>query len=886
MKRLFLLTSFLFVSPCVFAGSSYLVQAPGMAGGASGTILTSTFSISTTNHDTVWVAFGIASATVNVSSIIDGCGDIFVQAPNSPVRGTGNSVFVYTAPTIGGCTTVEVQTDASAAWNMSVGEYTSMDNASIVDCGAGGTGNSTALLTSSCSTASTQIDVLIAFGFQPISSATYTAGSGYSIQNQNSGTGHSALYEDKDIFAEGSYTGLATSNTSGQWTIHVLAMKSTIPTVTIDQTAPPVLIANAQTTFTASVIGGGGVTWSCPGCAGSINSGTGVYTAPATITASQSIGGYQLLPNDHIYNTRIDSLPVNGSSAAWIAGAGTAPINYLPDYQVNYTNNLTPTQGMVFFYTPLNNAAFQVPAYPGIHQEGGWFSQPFGGRDRHIFTADTATGIVQDMYNYYSAGTATFEGCPTCTSQSGVKYASSTYDLPINGSTNAGGTLIVPLLLRLQELEQAVNSGGTIKHALSMTLQNAFICGTSVADACGGNISGTRYIWPATNEAFAGGGVVPYGARFRLKSSFNCATFSSIAQILCTQMKQYGLILTDGGLGWQVTIEGAKWPPTYLAAINEITSAHIATSNWEGVDESSLEELFNSGKSSAGEVVVATSNTSPTHKSTQHVVLTGVTINVPNDNLFIQANTSAQQLTAYARGGATNTVTWAMSPAIGSLTSGGLFTPPGSIAAPGSSTTVTITSVDDSAVKAYLTLYVLPTGTIRLIPGRTTNYTDDSGHAWLAAGGDSGSIGCCGDLSGGPWPAVTDIGDYYFEFFPGNAGGNDLFFDFTVPDGFYLITVKLGTDQAPTLAIDTLEAQGSVIYSNVDVNVAAGGTYKPINSTIVTPVIAGHLQFVVRQGTTASARSIINALQIDFASSLAGGGLSPGSTLSPGVTIQ
>src|SRR6266481_2109598 len=71
--------------------------------------------------------------------------------------------------------------------------------------------------------------------------------------------------------------------------------------------------------------------WSYPGCAGTIDP-DGTYHAPQLVKAQQSYGGFQVLPNNHILNTRIDSLPVNASSTTWIAGAGTIPVNYLPSF--------------------------------------------------------------------------------------------------------------------------------------------------------------------------------------------------------------------------------------------------------------------------------------------------------------------------------------------------------------------------------------------------------------------------------------------------------------------------------------------------------------------------------------------------------------------------
>jgi hypothetical protein len=47
------------------------------------------------------------------------------------------------------------------------------------------------------------------------------------------------------------------------------------------------------------------------------------------------------------------------------------------------------------------------------------------------------------------------------------------------------------------------------------------------------------HIWPATTFA-TDGGTILFGSRFRLKSTFNISGYSRIAQILLTQLKQYG----------------------------------------------------------------------------------------------------------------------------------------------------------------------------------------------------------------------------------------------------------------------------------------------------------------------------------------------------------
>jgi hypothetical protein len=622
-----------------------------------------------------------------------------------------------------------------------------------------------------------------------------------------------------------------------EFALIVLGGLPALAQVAITPSTPPTV--NQGTTF--KFMANTAVSWSCPGCAGSIDA-DGTYHAPQSVKAQQSFGGFQVLPNNHILNTRIDSLPVNASSTAWIAGAGAIPVNYLPSFPMNYVNGSTPTQNMVFLYTPANNGPFQIPPYPGARIESGWLTPAFSGVDRHLFSIDTTSGMFQELYNYYAAGQAASQGCPTCTSQSGVRYSNSAYALPAKGSIDAAGLYAMPLMLRLQELEQAVATGGTIGHALRFTLQNGYIKFHS-------------FIWPATTTTSAGGGVVPYGARFRLKSSFNTSSFSPIAQILLTQLKQYGIILADGGYGWQITTEDTLWPDTYKAAFNEIAGANIGPSNFEAVDESGLQISPLSGLTPTAETVVATSISNPALSARQQVVLTGVTLNLSKDTMYIQAGTSSQQLIAFVHGSSNTSVAWSMNPAVGTLTTGGVYTPPANVSAT-TITTVTATSAADGTVASMMTVSVLPAGTMRIILGQTSPYTDSKGNVWQARTLDDSAHGPYDN--GGAWPSTPDIQLYKVP----DYSYNDIHFNITVPNGNYQITAKFAeTEQvAVGYRLMSLEAQGQVAYSNVDIYSAAGGVNKPVDFTLPAVVTNGSLSFVVRHVTGDFA--LISALQI------------------------
>lgn len=581
-----------------------------------------------------------------------------------------------------------------------------------------------------------------------------------------------------------------------------------------------VTLRGSQTqTFTATQGGSPAtVTWSCPGCAGSINSSTGVYTAPSTITANQSHAGCQIFPNDAIYNTKIDALPLNPNNASIMAGVGTSIMSYDKSIPYNVATASTPSVNVNFTYTPTHNGLFKIPLYPNVQLEGGWLARDATG-DHHLVVISPADSCkMQEMYQYFTSGN----------SQAGIIYDPSSYVIP-TFTTDAAGLPLIPLLLHLQEMENALASGTHIKHALRMTLQNGFLAKSNV--------------WPATAFAGTSVGTVPYGTRFRMKSSFNTTSFSAIAKILLTQLKEYGVIIADGGLGWQITADQAPWPTAYLSAFTEIQNAGITSSSFESVDDDSLRVSVNSTATNNGERVVATSVAVPANTSAVSVNLQGVTIAVDKDVRFIQAGTAAQQFSAAVNGSATTTATWSMSPSVGTLTTGGLYTPPAT-AANNTVTTVTATSDADPTAIATMTITVIPKGIIRTLLGRSASHTDSLGNLWqptlLGSGGGIGT-------DAGSWPATPDIFNYQAHLAP--VGGGDWRLDISVPNGSYMITA-LFADPFDTAAFQrnmALETQGSVILNNVDVWTLAGGKYQPIDFSLPAFVSNGQLSFVMRR---------------------------------------
>lgn len=630
----------------------------------------------------------------------------------------------------------------------------------------------------------------------------------------------------------------------------------------------PVVKQGAKVSFGCISNCGSGGKWACIHCAGTIDSATGIYTAPRTVKPQQTSGGYQLLPNNHIYNVNIASLPVNSNNSTMINKLGGNPVRFEVGWPINHIDNSTPSQTMSFWYpnqpgSPYNGP-FQIPHYPYARIETGWLSattyNPFQA-DHHFVTINTQTGQIQEMYQYYPAGTEVKfnqDSCSSCNSRSGVKYNYSDYALPGYykgsiqvGATDAAGLQIWPLTLRLQEVENAAagcpNNPGVVNHALRFTTNLGALNGS--------------FIWPATATIAVSGGANYFGERLRLKSSFKISGYSCIAQVILKTLQQYGMFLADVGTSQAIQVEYTRWPYACAQALGAIGNGNITPSHFDVVDESTLEVNAKSGLANTGREIVT--YTSSTGTASVDVALMAAAVTVDKDIVYFQAGAHQTQLVAYSNLGS---VTWSMNPSIGTLTTGGLYAPPSNTTTP-SATTVTATSTADPSVSAVMTLVVFPSDSIYLVPGRASNYTDVNGHVWFAGplygGGDAANtfttLSAFGYGNGGFWPRISDISLYTTPVY----AGNDIRFDLYVENGSYAIDAKFANNSTSDQGNFVIEAQGVAQPSPIDVYTLVGSNH-PYDFTKDVTVTDGLLSFVVRNVNTTGnhVAPFISALKI------------------------
>lgn len=369
---------------------------------------------------------------------------------------------------------------------------------------------------------------------------------------------------------------------------------------------------NGGTTGTGATAGGGrsgsggaAASGGAGGRGGSAVAGTGGMTGGGGATGGGAvIAGCSLLPATHLFNTPIDSLPVDPQSAKYLTSIGdhnlhldlgsSTDITMVDSYYgipYNVVHGTSASWVPVRFssadpdldwdargeadcvdaasgsahtkVSPCTSAAapnpvFPIPAQPLV--EGGIDSdpkQPYG--DHHILLLDADTCLLHELYHAYprAGGGAGWD-----------IYGSAVFDLRSNAlrkdgwtSADAAGFPILPLLLRADEA-----SSGQIRHALRFTITSSKIRNSAVWPARHHTGNGTT----STNQP-------PMGQLFRLKASYAIpSSFNTQARAIAQAMKTYGLYIADGGSDMYVTGEpSAAWADATISQVQTISSGQF-----------------------------------------------------------------------------------------------------------------------------------------------------------------------------------------------------------------------------------------------------------------------------------------------------------------------
>lgn len=284
-------------------------------------------------------------------------------------------------------------------------------------------------------------------------------------------------------------------------------------------------------------------------------------------------------PADNIWNRRIDDLPRDANSAAYINtiganstlhadfGSGVWPPGSSSPIGIPFVEVSEGQPDVTINYTAYGDESDPGPwpVPPEAPIEGG----PEAGGDRHVIVLDRDGCTLYELFAAFPQGDGSWNAA------SGAQYDLTSHTLRPDGwtSADAAGLPIYPGLVTYDEV-----ASGAITHAIRFTVPQ------------------TRnvHVWPARHDAssLTGSKYPPLGQRFRLKAGFDISGYSPEVQIILTAMKEYGLILADNGSSW--FISGApddRWDNEMLHEWDNIPGAAF-----EAVDVSSLLVDPNSGQ--------------------------------------------------------------------------------------------------------------------------------------------------------------------------------------------------------------------------------------------------------------------------------------------------
>jgi hypothetical protein len=289
------------------------------------------------------------------------------------------------------------------------------------------------------------------------------------------------------------------------------------------------------------------------------------------------LGSCTIFPANHIFNTAIDSLPVDPNSGAYISALSATRKLHLDlgqdtntqaaDYYgipYNVVHGSSFTWPEVAYQAggardesdcadstraekspcPASPGALPVPSAPLV--EGGINSTP---GDHHMLVVDADTCRLWELDAAVKSG-----------SQWTV-YSSASWDLHSTAlrpdtwtSADAGGFPILPLLLRADEA-----SSGTITHAVRFTTDS----------------TRETHLWPARHDAGSSTStnVPQMGQLFRLKSSYPIpASFHTQSRAILQALKTYGMYLADNGSSWYIQGEpSASWDNSTFDEVQSVT---------------------------------------------------------------------------------------------------------------------------------------------------------------------------------------------------------------------------------------------------------------------------------------------------------------------------
>jgi hypothetical protein len=277
-----------------------------------------------------------------------------------------------------------------------------------------------------------------------------------------------------------------------------------------------------------------------------------------------ALGSCPLLPADNIWNARVDTLPLDANSGAYVNSIG-ASTGVHADFGsgtwdggpigIPFVSVPASQPAVAIHYTAYGSESdpgpFPVPADAPI--EGGSASDG----DRHVLVLDRDNCMLYELYRAFPQADGSWNA------DSGARYDLRSNALRPEGwtSADAAGLPIFPGLVRYDEVES-----GEITHALRFTAAH----------------TRQAYVWPARHYASSSSdpALPPMGQRFRLKAGLDVSGYSGPVQVILRAMKKYGIILADNGSSWYVSgVPDERWNNDMLHELDQLRGSDFEAVN-------------------------------------------------------------------------------------------------------------------------------------------------------------------------------------------------------------------------------------------------------------------------------------------------------------------
>jgi uncharacterized protein YjdB len=403
--------------------------------------------------------------------------------------------------------------------------------------------------------------------------------------------------------------------------------------VSVAVTPPAAELTEGQTqTFSAQVTGATNtaVTWSRSPALGTISS-AGVYTAPTPIAAIQTV-------------------TITATSAADPSKSATAVVTLNPPAGVSVspaTATLYGGQSQQFYATvvglPSSTVTWSInPAAGSINPVTGLYSAPAEIASQQT-VAVTATSVADPTKSATAVVTLLPPVAVAVSPATEVAYAGQTRQF----TATVGNAANTAVTWSLSPSVGTVSATGLYTAPSSITAQQAVaVIATSVAA-------------PSKSAA----------ATVTLMPVVTVAVSPATAILLVGQTQQFAATVTNA-IDTSVT-----W--TRTPAVGTISATGLYTAPSTLASQQTV-------------TVIATSVADPTKSAAASVTLRPVTITI-SPTSSIQYRSQARQFTATLTNAPTSAVTWTRSPAVGTISSSGLYTSPSTVTAV-QTVTVTVTS--------------------------------------------------------------------------------------------------------------------------------------------------------------------------------------------------